>query len=75
MIMNKKWLIPGIIVGIVVIIGLMFMGSYNSLVGQREQESGTVSIRLRTGDQESGIPLEVFAARVLEKIQTKSLDL
>lgn len=35
--MNKKWLIPGIIVGIVVIIGLMFMGSYNSLVGQREQ--------------------------------------
>ncbi|HOU61333.1 MAG TPA: His/Gly/Thr/Pro-type tRNA ligase C-terminal domain-containing protein, partial [Rectinema sp.] len=48
---------------------------YMAIVGQREQESGTVSIRLRTGDQESGIPLEVFAARVLEKIQTKSLDL
>jgi threonyl-tRNA synthetase len=48
---------------------------YMAIVGQREQEGSLVSLRLRTGDQESGIPLEVFAARVLEKIDTKSLDL
>ena len=46
-----------------------------AIVGQREQEGSLVSLRLRTGDQESGIPLEVFAARVLEKIDMKSLDL
>jgi len=48
---------------------------YMAIVGQREQEGGVVSLRLRTGDQESGIPLEVFAVRVLDRIKTKSLDL
>jgi threonyl-tRNA synthetase len=46
-----------------------------AIVGQRELEGGVVSLRLRTGDQESGIPLEVFAVRVLDRIKTKSLDL
>lgn len=34
--MSKKWLIPGIIVGALVLIGLILAGSYNGLVGQRE---------------------------------------
>lgn len=34
--MNRKWLIPGIIVGVVVLIAAIVIGSYNGLVGQRE---------------------------------------
>lgn len=34
--MNRKWLIPGIIVGIVVIVVMVFAGAYNGLVAQRE---------------------------------------
>ena len=34
--MSKKWLIPGIIVGVIVIIALIVVGGYNGLVGQRE---------------------------------------
>ncbi|MDB5186760.1 MAG: LemA family protein [Candidatus Saccharibacteria bacterium] len=34
--MNRKWLIPGIIVGIIVILGMIIVGGYNGLVGQRE---------------------------------------
>lgn len=34
--MGRKWLIPGIIVGFFVIVGLMIAGSYNNLVGLRE---------------------------------------
>lgn len=34
--MNKKWLVPGIIIGTVAVLGLIFAGSYNSLVAQRE---------------------------------------
>lgn len=41
--MNKKWLIPGIIVGIVVILGLVFAGSYNGLVSQREAVTASFS--------------------------------
>lgn len=35
--MRSKWLIPGIIAGVVVLIGLWIGGSYNSLVQQREK--------------------------------------
>src|SRR5690242_17201810 len=35
--MKSKWLVPGIILGIVVLIGLMIGGTYNSLVQQREK--------------------------------------
>lgn len=34
--MNKKWLIPGGIIAVVIIIGAILAGSYNGLVGQRE---------------------------------------
>jgi LemA protein len=33
---RSKWLIPGIIAGVVLIIVLMFVGSYNGLVTKRE---------------------------------------
>lgn len=41
--MNKKWLVPGIIIGIVVVLGLVFAGSYNGLVGQRETVTASFS--------------------------------
>lgn len=34
--MNKKWLIPGIIIAAVLVIVAMVAGSYNTLVGERE---------------------------------------
>lgn len=34
--MNRKWLVPGIIVAVVLIIAMMIGGSYNGLVGGRE---------------------------------------
>ncbi len=34
--MNKKWLVPGVIAGVVLIVVLLLAGAYNSLVGQRE---------------------------------------
>jgi len=39
--MNRKWLIPGIIAAVVVIIGLIIVGGYNGLVGQRENVNKT----------------------------------
>ena len=35
--MNRKWLIPGIIVGIIVLIAAVVIGGYNGLVSQREE--------------------------------------
>lgn len=34
--MNRKWLIPGFIIGVIVVLALIFAGSYNGLVSQRE---------------------------------------
>lgn len=34
--MNRKWLVPGIIIGAVVILGMIIIGGYNGLVAQRE---------------------------------------
>ncbi len=34
--MNKKWMIPGVILGILLVVALAVGGSYNSLVNQRE---------------------------------------
>jgi LemA protein len=34
--MNRKWLIPGIIIGVIVVIAMIIVGGYNGLVGQRE---------------------------------------
>ncbi|MEN6363784.1 MAG: threonine--tRNA ligase [Rectinema sp.] len=47
---------------------------YMLIVGQKERDEGTVSVRFRDGKQENGMALEVFKARVLEKIATKALD-
>jgi LemA protein len=35
--MRSKWLIPGIIVGVIVLAVVTLMGTYNGLVGQREK--------------------------------------
>jgi LemA protein len=35
--MRSKWLVPGIIVGVIVLIIASLMGTYNSLVGDREK--------------------------------------
>ncbi|MFZ3111300.1 MAG: threonine--tRNA ligase [Rectinemataceae bacterium] len=48
---------------------------YMLVVGQKEMEGKTVSIRFRDGKQENGIPLDVFIGRILDRIATKSLDL
>ena len=34
--MNKKWLVPGVIAGIIVVIVIALIGMFNGLVGQRE---------------------------------------
>lgn len=34
--MNRKWLVPGVIVGIIVVFAMIFAGAYNGLVAQRE---------------------------------------
>lgn len=39
--MNRKWLVPGIIVGIIVILAMIVVGGYNGLVGQRENVNKT----------------------------------
>lgn len=39
--MNRKWLVPGIIVGIVAILAMIVVGGYNGLVGQRENVNKT----------------------------------
>ena len=48
---------------------------YMLVVGQKEQDERTVSIRYRDGKQENAVPLNDFTARVLDKIATKALDL
>jgi LemA protein len=41
--MNKKWLVPGIIVGTLVLVALTVGGMYNSLVSSRENVNKTLS--------------------------------
>jgi LemA protein len=41
--MNRLWLILGGIVGIIILLGLSLSGSYNNLVGQREQVTKTLA--------------------------------
>jgi threonyl-tRNA synthetase len=48
---------------------------YMLIIGKREQENNTVSVRLRTGEDLGEVPVEAFRERVLEKIKTKALDL
>lgn len=39
--MNRRWLVPGIIIGFLVILGMIIVGGYNGLVGQREAVNKT----------------------------------
>lgn len=41
--MNRKWLIPGVIVGALLLFVLMVVGSYNGLVNQREDVRRSLS--------------------------------
>ena len=47
---------------------------YMLVVGQRERDEGSVSVRYRDGRQENGLALAAFKAKVLEKIASKSLE-
>jgi threonyl-tRNA synthetase len=48
---------------------------YMLVVGQREADEGTVSIRLRDGRQLPAMKIADFASYALEKIKTQSLEL
>ncbi len=48
---------------------------YMLVVGQKEMEDKTVSIRYRDGRQQNGVPLVDFIGQVLDKIAQKALDL
>lgn len=41
--MKSKWIIPGIVVAVVVVFGLVVAGSYNGLVGKREAVNTALS--------------------------------
>lgn len=48
---------------------------YMLVVGEKEMEEGTVSVRFRDGSRQNGMPLADFIARVLDKVAAKALDL
>jgi threonyl-tRNA synthetase len=48
---------------------------YMLVVGQREQDEGTVSIRRRDGKQTPPMKTGDFEAYILEKVRTLALDL
>lgn len=41
--MNRKWLVPGIIIGVIVVLGMIIVGGYNGLVGQREKVNNALA--------------------------------
>jgi threonyl-tRNA synthetase len=46
---------------------------YMIIIGEKELESNSVSLRLRTGEQVSGIPVDKFVSDTLNKISDKEL--
>lgn len=48
---------------------------YMLIVGEREAEVGTVSLRKRDGSRQNGLSFAAFEARVQEKIASRSADL
>ncbi len=48
---------------------------YMLVVGEREQEDGTVSIRVRDGSQESGVGVEELVARIADAIRRRRNDI
>jgi threonyl-tRNA synthetase len=47
---------------------------YMLVVGQKEADEAAVSVRKLDGSQENGVKIEVFKARVLDKIAQRALD-
>ena len=47
---------------------------YMLVVGDKEVEAGTVSVRTRAGGDKGAMPLDEFAAEILEQIKARSLD-
>lgn len=48
---------------------------YMLIVGDDEEEKGTVSVRPRTGDEKRGVPAGDFARALADEIETRALDL
>jgi threonyl-tRNA synthetase len=48
---------------------------YMLVVGEREVENRTVSIRTRNGERENGIPVSEFTKKLLKSINDRSLNL
>jgi threonyl-tRNA synthetase len=48
---------------------------YMLIVGDREAESGTVSVRRRTGDETQGVPIDDFVGGLVKEIETRALEL
>ena len=46
---------------------------YMLVVGDKELEAGTVSVRLRSGEENRGIPLEEFVSTLLRDVEEKRL--
>ncbi len=44
---------------------------YMLVVGGKEQESGAVAVRLRSGEDLGALPLASFIARVLQEVSTR----
>ena len=47
---------------------------YMLVVGDKEAEAGTVSVRTRAGGDKGAMPLDEFTAEILEQIKARSLD-
>jgi threonyl-tRNA synthetase len=47
---------------------------YVVVVGDKEVEAGTVSVRDRAGVEVRGVPLEAFLARALDEAGSKALE-
>jgi threonyl-tRNA synthetase len=48
---------------------------YMIIVGEKEAESGTVSVRNRDGKQTNGVKLDDFVNDLKDKIKTRTLDI
>jgi threonyl-tRNA synthetase len=48
---------------------------YMLVVGDREVESGTVSVRRRTGEETPGVPVDDFVERISNEIAERRVEL
>jgi threonyl-tRNA synthetase len=48
---------------------------YMLIIGDKEVEAGTVSVRLRNGEQLPAVPVADMVSRIQDKIRTRALDL